>query len=295
MNTDPLSNLDDEGRSKINRMFSGCEEIVGIGHVANVISGGNSHSGSNQLNAYIGLEPSGKAHLGWMVLAETIDNLLSEKVNVTVLLADWHAWVNDKFSRDMEKISLAADYMSEVFRVLLDFPDEGDGPGQLRFIRASEMMDSGLHDFTKFLQDTLFPKSGERPLRDLETTIPDIIRSEPIENALTRQFRSNFEFCGGSEFYQKKIEELREQRRRQPKPQGKTESDFVSSSSTAAAAANSVDLVDSDSPELSKAQMKRLMKKFLEAEEAEEKEKGQAVSARTRSGEKCKKRQKKTE
>ena len=95
MNTDPLSNLDDEGRSKINRMFSGCEEIVGIGHVANVISGGNSHSGSNQLNAYIGLEPSGKAHLGWMVLAETIDNLLSEKVNVTVLLADWHAWVND--------------------------------------------------------------------------------------------------------------------------------------------------------------------------------------------------------
>ena len=143
MNSDPLSNLDDEGRSKINRMFGGCEEIVGIGHVANVISGSSSHSGSNQLNAYIGLEPSGKAHLGWMILAETIDNLLAEKVNVTVLLADWHAWVNDKFSRDMEKISLAADYMSEVFRVLLNFPEEGDGPGQLRFIRASEMMDSG--------------------------------------------------------------------------------------------------------------------------------------------------------
>ena len=154
-----------------------------------------------------------------------------------------------------------------------------------------------LHDFTKFLQDTLFPKNGERPLRDLGTTIPNIIRSEQMENALTRQFRSNFEFCGGSEFYQKKIEELREQRRRQPKPQGKTESDFVSSSSTAAAAANSVDLVDSDSPELSKAQMKRLMKKFLEAEEAEEKEKEQedSVAARTRSGEKSKKRQKTAE
>ena len=36
----------------------------------------------------------------------------------------------------------------------------------------SEMMDAGLHDFTKFLQDTLFPKNGERPLRDLDTTIP---------------------------------------------------------------------------------------------------------------------------
>ena len=143
MSSEPLSNLNDKDRSRINRMFSNCEEIIGIEHVENIISGGKSHSGNNQINAYIGLEPSGKAHLGWMVLAETMENLLAEKVNVTVLLADWHAWVNDKFSRDMEKISLAADYMSEVFRVLLNFPEEGNGPGQLRFIRASEIMDSG--------------------------------------------------------------------------------------------------------------------------------------------------------
>ena len=87
MNTDPLSNLDDEGRLKINRMFSSCEEIVGINHVAKVISGEHSHSGDNQLNAYIGLEPSGKAHLGWMILAETMRKLLDEGVNVTILLS----------------------------------------------------------------------------------------------------------------------------------------------------------------------------------------------------------------
>ena len=109
MSSGPLSNLDEEGNSKINRMFSNCEEIVGVEHIANIISGGKSHSGTNQINAYIGLEPSGKAHLGWMVLAETIDNLLAEEVNVTVLLADQHEWVNDKFSKDMEKISLAAE------------------------------------------------------------------------------------------------------------------------------------------------------------------------------------------
>ena len=104
----------------------------------------------------------------------------------------------------------------------------------------SEMMDAGLHDFTKFLQDTLFPKNGERPLRDLGTTIPDIIRSKPIENALSRQFRSNYEFCGGSEFYQKKIEELREQRRRHPEMKGKSaESSSVSSSSAAPASSTS--------------------------------------------------------
>tara|TARA_Y100000766_G_scaffold10911_1_gene7941 strand:- start:165 stop:950 length:786 start_codon:yes stop_codon:yes gene_type:complete len=33
--------------------------------------------------------------------------------------------------------------MSEVFRALLDYPELGDGPGQVRFIRASEIMDSG--------------------------------------------------------------------------------------------------------------------------------------------------------
>ena len=142
-NPDPLSLLNEEGRDKIERMFSSCEEIVGLNHVAKIISGEKSHSGDNQLNAYIGLEPSGKAHLGWMILAETMQKMLDEGVNITVLLADWHAWVNDKFSRDMEKISLAADYMSEVFRVLLGHPKEGSGPGEIRFIRASEMMDSG--------------------------------------------------------------------------------------------------------------------------------------------------------
>ena len=44
--------------------------------------------------------------------------MLKEGVQVTILLADWHAWVNDKFGRDMEKISIAADYMAEVFRSL---------------------------------------------------------------------------------------------------------------------------------------------------------------------------------
>jgi tyrosyl-tRNA synthetase len=142
-NPDPLSLLDEEGRNKIERMFSSCEEVVGIDHVAKVISGKSSHSGNSQLNAYIGLEPSGKAHLGWMILAETMKKMLDEDVNITVLLADWHAWINDKFSRDMEKISLAAEYMSEVFRVLLDHPKEGTGPGEIRFIHASEIMDSG--------------------------------------------------------------------------------------------------------------------------------------------------------
>ena len=135
----------------------------------------------------------------------------------------------------------------------------------------------------------LFPKNGERPLRDLNMSIPDFIRSTQIENELTRQYRSNFEFCGGSEFYQKKIDELREQRRRNPQPRNSTgPSTSASSSSTATTVSNSVDLVD-DSPELTRAQMKKLMKKLLEAEEAEDEGKGKdSVASNTRSSEKSK-------
>ena len=137
------NDLDPEVRASIDRMFANVEEVVGLDHLAGVLSGSNSHGGDSTVRAYIGLEPSGKAHLGWVILAETIRNMLSEGVNVLILLADWHAWVNDKFGRDMEKISVAGEYMAEVFRVLVGFPEEGDGPGQLRFVSASEVMDSG--------------------------------------------------------------------------------------------------------------------------------------------------------
>ena len=116
---DPLSGLDKKSRDKIGRMFSGCQEVIGIDHVASVLAGGPSHSGDGQLVAYIGLEPSGKAHLAYMLLADTIRNMLDEGVNVIILLADWHAWVNDKFDRDMEKIVLSGKYLTEIFRAIL--------------------------------------------------------------------------------------------------------------------------------------------------------------------------------
>ena len=109
---------DDEIRYPVaDRMFSDCAEVVGIEHVESVLSGAPSHSGDDQLVAYIGLEPSGKAHLGWLLLSGTIKKMLDEGVNVIILLADWHAWVNDKFGRDMEKISLAADYWQRSSRL----------------------------------------------------------------------------------------------------------------------------------------------------------------------------------
>ena len=143
MSEEPLSGLEKESKDIIERMFSGCQEVIGVDHLESVLTGGWSHGGDQQIVAYIGLEPSGKAHLGYVILAETIRNMLDEGVNVIILLADWHAWVNDKFDRDMDKISLAGEYLAEVFRALLGNPPEGEGAGNLRFLRASELMDSG--------------------------------------------------------------------------------------------------------------------------------------------------------
>ena len=138
-----LSKLEQGSRERIDRMFSGCQEVIGVEHVASVLDGGPSHSGDGQLVAYIGLEPSGKAHLAYMILADTIKKLLDEGVNVIILLADWHAWVNDKFDRDMEKITISGEYLAEIFRAMLENPPEGVGAGELRFLSASELMDSG--------------------------------------------------------------------------------------------------------------------------------------------------------
>ncbi|MEC9118445.1 MAG: hypothetical protein VX854_02820, partial [Candidatus Thermoplasmatota archaeon] len=137
------SELSSENKKTISLMFDGVEEIVGLEHIVSILNGGMSHGGDNVLRAYIGLEPSGKAHLGWIILADTIKKMLEQGVNVLVFLADWHAWVNDKFGRDMEKISIAGEYMTEVFRVLLGFPEEGEEAGQIRFMKASQLMDSG--------------------------------------------------------------------------------------------------------------------------------------------------------
>ena len=57
--------------------------------------------------------------------------MLDADANVLIFLADWHAWVNDKFGGRMEDIQVTARYMEDCFRTLLGNPPEGDGPKSL--------------------------------------------------------------------------------------------------------------------------------------------------------------------
>ena len=124
-------------------MLGDVEESVGIEHLGDSLAEKTSMAGEGGLRCYVGFEPSGKAHIGWKVLSLPLKRMLEADANVLIFLADWHAWVNDKFEGNMEDIQQTAVYMEETFRALLDYPEEGDGPGQLRFYWASQLMDSG--------------------------------------------------------------------------------------------------------------------------------------------------------
>ena len=138
-----LAELDGEQSRRLAWMMGAAQEVVGVDHLVDVMLNGKSAGGDDVIRCYVGFEPSGKAHIGWKVVSLTLKRMLESGVNVLIFMADWHAWVNDKFNRDMDKIALAGEYMTEMFRVLLDSPEEGEGPGQLRFLSASEVMDSG--------------------------------------------------------------------------------------------------------------------------------------------------------
>lgn len=139
---DGFAELDDHAKQRLLHMVSDVEEVVGVEHLIDALHHGSSHGGDGVLRCYVGFEPSGKAHIGWKVLALQLRRMLDANANVMVFLADWHAWVNDKFNGDMDAIQTTGVYMQETFRALLDHPPEGEGPGELQFKWASDLMES---------------------------------------------------------------------------------------------------------------------------------------------------------
>ncbi len=68
---------------------------------------------------YVGIEPSGRVHLGTgLIIGNKVRDLMDAGTDMTVYLADWHAYINDKFSGDVEKIRLAGEYLKGVFTAL---------------------------------------------------------------------------------------------------------------------------------------------------------------------------------
>ncbi|MGC8645082.1 MAG: tyrosine--tRNA ligase [Thermoplasmata archaeon] len=65
---------------------------------------------------YCGFEPSGPLHIGTGLYWTNVFNIAVDSgIDFTILLADWHAAVNDKFGGDLSKIRRNGEYMKHGF------------------------------------------------------------------------------------------------------------------------------------------------------------------------------------
>jgi tyrosyl-tRNA synthetase len=71
-----------------------------------------------QLKGYIGFEPSGLFHIGWMIWAYKLRDLVNAGIRMNILVATWHAWINDKLGGNMELIKRAGDLTIEILRAM---------------------------------------------------------------------------------------------------------------------------------------------------------------------------------
>lgn len=105
------------------------EEIITPEDLMEVLSDNASPTG------YIGFEPSGLVHIGWMVTTQKVVNFVDAGFRFIVFLADWHAYINDKLGGDIENIRACAEYMKDCFEAL------GVPRDKVEYRLASEIMD----------------------------------------------------------------------------------------------------------------------------------------------------------
>lgn len=111
--------------NRLERLTINSEEIVTIDELKSVLK-------KDKPKGYIGFEPSGTVHLGWKICTNKIKDFLDCGFDFTVLLADWHAYINDKLDGDIEKIKLCAKYLEDCFAAM------GVDIGKVKFVYASD-------------------------------------------------------------------------------------------------------------------------------------------------------------
>src|SRR5260221_2882776 len=82
---------------RVNLITRYCEEVIGADELPGLLDQGLP------LRHYIGLEISGKLHLGTgLMCMQKVRDLQLAGVHCTIFLADWHTWINDKLGGGRE-------------------------------------------------------------------------------------------------------------------------------------------------------------------------------------------------
>jgi tyrosyl-tRNA synthetase len=109
------------------------EEIISLDELKPVLES------DKKLKSYVGFEPSGLAHIGWKIVANKINDITDVGFEMTIFLADWHAYINDKYNSNIDDIRACAEYMKDCFKAL------GVNESKIKFIYASELIDNKIY------------------------------------------------------------------------------------------------------------------------------------------------------
>jgi len=117
-----------DAESKFRLVIRDVEEVVTEEELRKLIESGGG-------KGYLGFEPSGIFHIGWLVWAFKFKDLVEAGFDMYLLAATWHAWINDKFGGDMELIKASAKHVVDVMNLL-------GLEGRFRLVYAEELVDS---------------------------------------------------------------------------------------------------------------------------------------------------------
>ncbi len=86
------------------------------------------------IKGYIGFEPSGVFHIGWLIWAYKFKDLVDAGVEMILYAATWHAWINDKLGGNIDLIRAAARHVAEVLSAI------GVNMSRVRIVYAEDVV-----------------------------------------------------------------------------------------------------------------------------------------------------------
>lgn len=128
-------------QTKIDLITRDLDETLTVEDLKQLIESGTS------LKHYIGFEISGKVHLGTgLVCMQKIKDLHDAGVEVTVFLADWHGWINNKLDGTLETANrMARSYFEEGLKA--GYLCVGGNPDDIKFILGSELYEQNPNQY----------------------------------------------------------------------------------------------------------------------------------------------------
>lgn len=89
-----------------------------------------------KLRGYLGFEPSGLFHIGWLIWAFKYRDLVNAGIDMYLLAATWHAWINDKLGGNLDLIRAAANHVVSVLK------HAGVDISRVKVVYAEELVDN---------------------------------------------------------------------------------------------------------------------------------------------------------